>query len=462
MATKACDSLYTKPYLGAWNAWTNDFNSGDSDGYSYGSSNGTQYAFCFKFKTPSIDNFLKSSKLNITFPIIRTSSGFATSGTLYFKLFTSDPTDDKGKTALDKDKLNPTSSDHDASCQWESNDQAAHKVTFSIGDASLKPSTTYYVTVGSSKLIGIGYKGKLPEDGWWDIELEYSTYVDGTAPTLTMKDAGDNRVLVSGNLGKEGSNNDISSATLFYTTDGSDPADKDSARTSLSLTASTGASYSKYISITQACTVKAYVACKFEHNNTSATGSLKAKYYADPSSPGEIAVSYSKSRFTIKEPWKISWAIATAGNADSPIKGYRFRIYKKAAGASKFTTIPVYDTSGKLLSADMGTDSNVIDHRYYYDVAAVSMTIDPTKHNVAPGDTIKIGLYAYTKNGVGTQLFNDTQKFSKELLIQNAGIMHVNVNNVWKESQVYVKVNGAWQEAESVSTKVNNTWYESE
>ena len=283
----------------------------------------------------------------------------------------------------------------------------------------------------------------------------------GSSPTATLTDKGNNTCVVSGSLGKNGTNNKISSATLYYTTDNSDPSDS-STRRSVSLSAVSGGSYSTTIPVTKACTAKVYVKCKFEHNTTSTSNSKAVLYYAAPGAPGIPVISYNKSRLTNKENWKVTWSIATAGNANSPIKGYRFRIYKKAAGATKFTTIPIYSTSGALLSDDMGTASGVIDHRYYYDVAAISMTIAPLKHGIVPGDIIKIGLYAYTKNGAGEQLFTSAQTFSTEHLVQNAGIVNLKVNNSWVEGQVYVKANGVWEEADTVNIKVNGAWEESQ
>lgn len=457
--SSACTDWWVRSYQGGWWAWSDNFNAGYHDGYCYSSysSEGAGYGFCISITTPDIDNFLESSSLKVTIPILRAGSGFSTSGTLYFKLYTSDPTGDKPLAS----KMKITSSNCDASCSWSSTDQEVHKVSFTINSTSLKPNTEYFIAIGGNRLIGIGYPYYTPDNGYWVATLNYSTYTDGTKPSIVLKDNGNNTVTISGALGTNGDSNTIESATLYYTIDGSDPSSS-STRKSFTLSASSGSSYSKSIDITKKCTVKAYIKCTFEYNSTSASKSVSAIYYAAPSAPGIPKVTYTKSRLTLKENWKVTWDVATAANSDSPIKGYRFRIYKKAAGTSKFTTIPVYDTSGKLLSADMGTDSSVIDHRYYYDVASVSMTIDPTKHNIAVGDTIKIGLYAYTKNGAGTQLFTASQTFSSDLVVQNAGIVQTKVNNTWVEGQVYIKVNGSWLEAETVNTKVNGTWKESE
>ena len=96
-----------------------------------------------------------------------------------------------------------------------------------------------------------------------------------------------------------------------------------------------------------------------------------------------------------------------------------------------------------------------------------TVTFDPIDFGFAPGDTVQLGIYSYTKNGAGTQLFNGNGASSAEVrsdisTVQNAGIVRIKVGGSWKEGQVYVKVSGEWKEAQSVSTKVNGTWKESQ
>ena len=458
MASESCTSWKARSYIGGWNSWTDDFTKEISDGYCYSSNSSPTYAYCFSFKTPSVTKFHKSTSLKFTIPIIRTSSGFATSGTLYFKLLTSDPTGDSLGA-----NLKPTSSSCDASYSWSSNDQQVHKISFTITNDDLEPDTRYYITVAGSKVLGIGYLGYTPSDNWWQCTFNYSTYEDGTAPKIIVfSDQGNNTCLVSGKLGKSGSNNVLGNATLYYTTNGLPPDDSKDWTEALSLGKTSEGSFSKTIPIPAGCTkIYVIVYCEFTYNKTS-TGNKSINIYAIPGSPGTPKISYTKKRLTIKENWKVTWAIAQAGNSISPIQGYRFRIYKKPAGGTKFTTIKLYDTSGKLISSDMGTASNVIDHRYYCDMASVSMTIDPSKHDIVPGDTIKIGLYAYTRDGGGDKLFSEGQQFSADYVVRNAGIVNVKVNGSWEEGQVWTKVNGVWKEAETVNAKVSSTWKESQ
>jgi hypothetical protein len=456
MASSACTDWSARSYLGGWNSWTTNFNIDDSDGYCYKSGSSTAYAFCFSFKTPEESKFLKSTNLKFTIPIIRTSSSFATSGTLYFKLFASDPTPASGRSL--NDNLKPTSSNCDASCSWSSKDQEVHQVSFTINSASLKPATRYYITVAGSKLIGIGYLRYTPAAGWWKGTFNYSTYTNGTAPSISITDRKNNTVTVSGALGKNGESNVIKSATLYYTLDGSDPSNS-STRKSFALTATSGGSYSKDISITKKCTLKAYVECVFEHNTTSAsaTSASSVIYYVAPTKPGVPVISYTKNRLTIKENWTYTWKAATAGNADSPVKGYRIRLYRNNNLISNIVL-----GSGNIITKGNNT-SGYVDR----ESTSCTVTFNPTDFGFVPGDTVKLGIFSYARNGANQQLFNgggsnESHVLSAASTVQNAGVVHTKVSGAWKEGQVYVKINGAWKEAETVSVKVNGTWHESE
>jgi hypothetical protein len=277
----------------------------------------------------------------------------------------------------------------------------------------------------------------------------------GSAPTISVVDKGDNRVAISGSLGKNGSYNNIKSAILYYTTDGSDPKTSGT-RTTKTLTATSGASYTAYVNLTKACTVRAYVECEFTYNTTSASGSVSAKYYAKPSNPGKPALaasSFKNGRLTIKQDWGWEWPLATAANANSPVKGYRIRFYVNAA----INPIVSYYT-GEALSYELA------DFDWVYDrpaTAGYPMPMRPTDQDLVPGDTFRLSIQAYTVNGAGTKLLS-SMITSDLYTVQNAGVVNVKVNNQWVEGQVYVNVNNTWQEAETVNVKANNTWQESQ
>jgi hypothetical protein len=97
---------------------------------------------------------------------------------------------------------------------------------------------------------------------------------------------------------------------------------------------------------------------------------------------------------------------------------------------------------------------------------STTVILDPVEFGFKAGDTVKLGIYAYTRYGetnTGAQLFDSaaTEKVSSVYAINNAGIIHVKPAGSWVEGQVYVKVNNEWREAESVYTKVSGAWKES-
>lgn len=182
-------------------------------------------------------------------------------------------------------------------------------------------------------------------------------------------------------------------------------------------------------------------------------------YYVAPGNPGKPVISYTKSRLTIKEPWTFSWTAAKPGNSYShnAVKGYRIRLYKNDIN------IPIFNSSGGQLSVLSG----ITDGDYIYDSESTttSITIDPTKHGFAVGDIVELGIYAYSKNGIGGLLFsgnNTNEQISNASEVQNAGIMRIKISDAWKEGQVWLKVNNAWQEAETINVKTATGWMESQ
>lgn len=327
------------------------------------------------------------------------------------------------------------------------------------GSITLKNSTDTSIPIIFN--LGVNYKDKCQYESSKTLTRTY--YTNGTAPSLSVTDKGNNTVTLSGTLGKNGTDNAIQSATLYFTVDGTDPKSS-STRTSVSLTASSGASYTKSVTITENCTVKGYTICKFKRNNTTATDSAGAKYYIKPNNPGKPIIYHTRTRLTPKEFIKHKWTAATAGNSNSPVVGYRVRLYQKKAGSSTWTNIPIWSTSsGEQKSVLNGTSTT--DWIYDRGIANVDNPTDISLgheiHGFKVGDSVKLSTQAYSKNGAGGKLLSDVMT-SAETIIQNAGVVHVKVGGSWKEGQVYVKVSDTWREADSVNVKVSGSWKESQ
>ena len=281
---------------------------------------------------------------------------------------------------------------------------------------------------------------------------------NGAAPTLNVDDKRNNTVLLSGSVGKNGTNNSIQSVTLYYTTDGTDPKSSSSPRTAVSL-ATTSSSFSKTINISKACKVRAYIICKFKYNDTSVSKEADVTYYVKPGNAGKPKLSdssFRNGRLTIKQDWGWEWALATAGNTSSPVDRYRVRFYINDKNTQ---IIDYYD--GVTIRSKL-VDGSTTDYAYDRNAtASLPMPMRPTMQNIKPGDTVKLSVQAYAKNGAGDILASSIMT-SDTYTVQNAGIVNVKVAGAWKEGQVYVKANGSWHEAETVNTKVGGTWKESQ
>jgi hypothetical protein len=428
-----------KFYNGGWSGWL--------DALTGGYAGSTSRVVVLKFATPSGSYF--GSNLKIKIPYVRQATT-AEKGKLFVKLYKSNPIKDDSEICAI-----PTSSTCDASYSWSTSDQQVHIATFTLSDISIERNTTYYLVIGAStNFMQIGYKGY---DDEYSISYDSYTITNGGKPALNAVDKGNNTVVLSGTLGKNGDYNEIKSAVLYYTTDGTDPSSSSSNRTRVSLTASSAASYSKSVTITKACTIKAYITCTFEYNTTTDTASVTAKYYVGPKNPGKpylVDSSFKNSRLTTKQDWGWQWTLAEAGNASTynAVKGYRVRLFINNVNSPIVNYYTGNITSKELDDSDWAYDRTSTDY---------PMPMRATNQSIKPGDTVKLSIQAYSVDGADNKLLSSAQ-VSKTYTVQNAGIVNIKVGGSYKEGQVYVKVNGTWQEAETVSAKVNGEWKESQ
>jgi hypothetical protein len=272
---------------------------------------------------------------------------------------------------------------------------------------------------------------------------------DVTPGSITITDNGNTTFSITASGGVNGTNNPVTSTTLYYKLASSDNYTKASGLSvkNVSLDSSTSNKYR---------TVYAYVEVKGTYGSkiTSSTVSEKIINYRAPTSPGTPVISYNRSRLTVKEDWKYTWSAATKANDNSAVAGYRIRIYKNGSEV----------TGLKLGSDDVitkGTGSNTWVDR---ENTTLTATFDPVDLGFNPKDKVKLGVYAYSKNNKGTPLWSGsgkTQSVSAESTVQNAGIVHIKNSGTWVEGQVWVKISGEWKEAVSVQTKVSGEWKES-
>ena len=199
-----------------------------------------------------------------------------------------------------------------------------------------------------------------------------------------------------------------------------------------------------------------------------ASASKAIKQYLQPSSPGAPTLAANKK--TLKESWKYTWTASTKGNNTSPVKGYRIRIFKNGEAILGLTC-----STANSINTITGKGANT---SKYIDIENTNCNIvfTPETLGFVAGDKVKVGIYAYSRNGKNEQewsvtatdsynLFSGGGKTenridSVETVIKSAGIMQTKIGGTWREGQVYVKIGGTWREAETVHTKIGGTWRE--
>lgn len=298
---------------------------------------------------------------------------------------------------------------------------------------------------------------------WWTANTA------GKAPKIT--DSGNNHFTITGNSGTAGTSNSITETKLQYKLGSGDwITDSDNSLGSTAITAAASAA-------SQTISARTRYKCQRGGNSSgylySDTATLDVKNYVAPSAPSGVYIDYTKNRFTIKENWTLKWTAGKKTNDSSAIVGYRIRIYKNGK------TIQFKDSKDEIIASGSSSD-------YYYDRnnTDTTMNINTTTNAFAPGDTVKVYIHTYTKNGAGTKLFSSgvwtfSNDKDKVYTVQNAGVMRVKgrVGGTdakpvydWREGQVWVKVNTGttakpvyeWVEADVVKVKKDGSWEESE
>lgn len=328
--------------------------------------------------------------------------------------------------------------------------------------------------------------------------LDRTWYTEVTAgKTYLITDNGNHTFTLWGYSGSDGTNNTITEERLWYAVAknsagdwswgnnwGRFPAGASSHSLTLALPKTTIASVKnkddKVDIVSCVETFASYGASKKGIDGTYKYGEMKV--YARPGKPGKPVISYKKSRLTIKEDWTYTWTPATAGNNNSPVKGYRIRIYKNGTAMTGLKYTAILDKKANVIGYTVSTDSS--NKNNYIDVGdRCNITFNPKTLGFKAGDTVYISIFSYSKNGKGEQSWSnnltgdvkesyslfcgsdkdgDQPVLSETLTVQNAGVVRIKVNGAWKEGQVHVKVNGTWKEADIVHTKVNGVWKESE
>jgi hypothetical protein len=273
MASKiTCIDLKYNFFNGGWSNWSTDL---------WGGYAGKEkYVAVLAFKVPSVTNSVSNTSLSIRVPYHRQGSSGTSDkkGTLYVKLYTSDPT---GKYMTTGICDIPTASTCDASYNFEHSDTALYSTTLTF-NKTLKENTTYYLVFGTNtNHLVIGSKNAKGTEKDWLVTLNYTEYTNGSVGKPTIIDNGNNTFTLRCSY-TNGTNNKLRFGRIYYTTDGSAPT------TSSSYVAISGVTLSVPPSAASSV-VKAFAYGVFAHNTVSSSvvnrKVLYHKYGSKPATP---------------------------------------------------------------------------------------------------------------------------------------------------------------------------------
>lgn len=281
---------------------------------------------------------------------------------------------------------------------------------------------------GARKNYKMVVKSGLGTEKRYEVATSKSTITDATPGSLKITDNLNNTFTIEAGKGVDGKNNPAGATFVKW------GYDKTLSGGNFEVT-SDPTSVTKTLTIaTQSATrtVFAETFSKGMYNTPSAMTSKSINQYIAPSAPGKPVISFKKSRLTVKENWTYNWTAASPTNSNSPVTGYRVRLYRNGS---------------QILQQDIN---------------GTSYTINPTNNKFEAGDTVRLDINPYTVDGKGTKILRTTYTSSAISTVQHAGVVHARVDNAWKEGQVSVRVDNAWKEADVVYVRVDGAWVEAE
>lgn len=293
--------------------------------------------------------------------------------------------------------------------------------------------------------------GTYDNSGYASTSAYVKYYSKPGKPSVTITDNGNNTATITTTVGSNGNNNNASSVQLKYTLVADVSTYKDIASGStVSFDSSTTRVY------IWARTVGTYTGNNnaYLYSDVLETNQT-VKYYAKPANQPKPNITYNTKKPTLKSTYTISWEAAQAGNSNSPIAGYRIRLFK-------------YNETTSLYDINLGLGTNH-DGDYYIETDAsdhtISFTNDDLIIKLQPKDIIVAALNVWSVDGAGNRLYYDltNPELSSNVETKNLGIIKIKQSdNTWIEGQVWVKKSdNIWYEASGVFIKDNNTWKES-
>jgi hypothetical protein len=282
---------------------------------------------------------------------------------------------------------------------------------------------------GARKNYKMVVKSGLGTEKRYEVATSKSTITDATPGSLKITDNLNNTFTIEADKGESGQNNPVYATFVKW------GYDKNLSGGHFEVASNT-ASVTKTLDITTPAnatrTVYAETSSKCLYNTPSAMTSKSINQYVAPNAPGKPVISFKKSRLTVKENWTYNWTAASSTNSNSPVAGYRVRLYRNGS------QILQQETTG------------------------TSYTINPTNNKFEAGDTVRLDINPYTVDRKGTKILRTAYTASAISTVQHAGVVHARVDNAWKEGQVSVRVDNAWKEADVVYVRVDGAWVEAE
>jgi hypothetical protein len=459
---------------GGWKSWTTDDGSYTSLPNKAGSS-GYYRLTVLRFKTPS--NLIEGETLRIKLPVKKpVNVSGTTTASIWTRIYSTDPTGGKLSTitfdetpSLDKISVKANK---------------AIDLYLTLNASSItKANSIYYLAIGSTPIL------ELKNASNWEVTIKYASATSGTAPSVNIIDNKNNTCTISGTLGKNGTNNAMKSAMLYYTTNGKNPDANESWTLRASLGATSAASFSKTVAIPSGCTkIIAIVYCNYTYNESNTgncSAAVKFRYGPMHSEPvttwtgqeeGKRLTTKAEVSFVWYDP---DWTLAENKANYLPkecLNGYRIRMHEWKKGESSAASIHIgvnSDDSRWYDTWETGETANTLAYGAEYARSGNmnTCTVDPVKLGMVAGDKISIMVHGRYKtagnpvfvwsNVIGSNA-ESVANSSPWAMFENEGIVNVKVDGEWKEGQVYVKANNEWKEAESVFTKVDGAWKESQ
>jgi hypothetical protein len=477
--TSSCTNVATRGFAGpnkdsaaGWRAWSTSEGS-----YIYTPTtlyNGYYRVVVLRFKRPANITNIFESNVTVTIPVKSLVKG-SSSITLTASLHTTDPT----TVGCGKIDFTINKSTHSFT-----NVSGSSNLTFTVNASAITDASKYYyIAISTTSLIEVKAASS------WKVEFNYKSYTLGGKPSLNIIDNKNNTCTISGTLGKNGTNNTMKSAMLYYTTNGKNPDANESWTLRASLGATSAASFSKTVAIPSGCTkIIAIVYCNYTHNDSNSgncSAAVKFRYGPMHSEPvttwtgqeeGKRLTTKAKVSFVWYDP---DWTLADNKANYLPkecLNGYRIRMHEWKKGESSAASIHIgvnSDDSRWYDTWETGETANTLAYGAEYARSGNmnTCTVDPVKLGMVAGDKISImvhGRYETAGNPVfvwSNVIGSNAESVANSspwAMFENEGIVNVKVDGEWKEGQVYVKANNEWKEAESVFTKVDGAWKESQ